>query len=368
MKKFIAFLLAGTMILAMAGCGNSTAEVSTTEDGLYEFKLEGSEYIELGEYKGLTVEKAMSKVTDAEVEESIAMLAEDSIEYVDVKDRKEIQDDDYVTANIDCSIEGKHNDDYSDEGVEFQIGSGDYDFGDGCNLEAALIGAEIGKTVKVEGTFGDDFYDEDVAGKKASFTIKVTSIQEEVMPAIDDDFVRKNTEYKSLEECREATRKDLEENYDYDNQQDMYNDLINMIMDNCTQKKEFPKDLIDKEVKNLEASNEEWASYFGMTAEEYIEEYYGMSLEEYAQYSMKNDCVMQLLKKEENISISDEEFDQLLDQYMQDYGFENKESVFAENSKESLLEEFEYNKLMEKLVSYSKVVEVEPSVEEEVED
>lgn len=368
MKKLIAFLLAGTMVLSIAGCGKGATEVSTAEDGSYDIQLEGSEYFELGEYKGLTVEKARVEVSDAEVEESISMLAEESIDYVEVTDRKDVREDDYVVADIDCAIEGEHNDDYSDEEVEFQIGSGDYKFGEDCDLEAALIGAKIGKKITVDGTFGDDFYDEEVAGKKASFDITVTRIEKEIMPKIDDEFIKNNTDYKSLEECREATRKELEENYEYDNKQDMYNTLINQIMDNCTQKKEFPEELVNKEIKNIQASNEEWAAYFGMTAEEYIEEYYGMDLEAYAQYTMKNDCVMQLLRKAENIAVSDADYEKLLDEFVAEYGYENKETVLSEYTKEELVEEFEYNQLMEKLESYCKIVEVDPPAEEEFEE
>ena len=81
-------------------------------------KLNASEYVKLGQYKGLTIKGASTKVTDQDVEDQVNELAQDNASYEEIKDRKTVQKDDYLNVDYTTTINGKENSDYSDSNLE----------------------------------------------------------------------------------------------------------------------------------------------------------------------------------------------------------------------------------------------------------
>lgn len=72
-------------------------------------KLNASEYVKLGQYKGLTIKGASTKVTDQDVEDQVNELAQDNASYEEIKDRKTVQKDDYLNVDYTTTINGKEN-------------------------------------------------------------------------------------------------------------------------------------------------------------------------------------------------------------------------------------------------------------------
>ena len=189
--------------------------------------------------------------------------------------------------------------------------------------------------------------------------VTVNAIEEEVIPELTDAFIKENTDCDTLEEYKKQTRKELEESYAAEAEQTLQDTLWEKIIENCKQKKEFPQAIIEQEVKNQTIANEEMAGYFGMKVEEFFSEYYGMSMEDYAKDRLKMQCVQDLLMKEENLSITEEEYETELQKYVDDYGYESTDELLETYTEEELRGEMLYNKLMSILMNYTNVVEGE---------
>lgn len=362
MKKFISIAAVLTAVCMLGGCGSSgdkAAEATTesTASQIVPIEIDAEKYVELGEYKGLTIEGASTEVTDEEVEEQVQSLAEDYVEYEKITDRDTVQDEDYVNIDYTCTIDGETNDSYSDVDIDTQIGSGEFSLGDGFEFEENLVGAKVGEPVKMELTFPEDYDDTDVAGKKCTMEVTVNAIEKEVIPELNDAFIKENTDCNTVDEYREQTRKELEESVQEEAQQTNEETMWETVVSNCKQIKEFPQDIIDQEVANLTVENEEWASYFGMDVEEFIEEYYAMSMEEYAKDSLKRQCVQDLLVKEENLSVTDEEYEAEIETYINDYGYEDEDEIMEYYTEDEIRSELLLYKLLDKLMSYTTVTE-----------
>lgn len=365
MRKFVAAAMFGAALLALGGCGNSKSdapEATTGADGetaqIQQIDLDAGEYLELGEYKGLTVEKTPVEVTDEEVEEQVQLLAEDYAEYKDITDRDTVQKKDYVNMDYSCTIDGTVSEDYSETDVDIQIGDGDYNIEGLLDLDAELTGKKVGDTFTITFTFPEDYEDDtEVAGKECVMEVTVNKIEEEVLPEINDAFIKENTECDTVEEYRQQTRQELEDSYNSEAEQTAQDDLWNMIVQNCTQKKEFPQEIIDQEVANLTAENEELASYFGVGAEEFVEEYYGITMEEYAQETLVSQCVQDLLVKAEGLTVSDEEYQNEIQIFIDEYGFEDEAEIMEYYTEDEIRSDILYTKLMETLMSENNVVE-----------
>ena len=370
MRKFISAAILAAALLALGGCGNSkdnapeatTAAESQTGQS-QTINIDAGEYVQLGEYKGLTVERTPVEVTDEEVEEQVQLLAEDYAEYKEITDRDTVQENDYVNMDYTCTIDGTASEDYSETDVDTQIGAQEYSVDGAFDLDKELTGAKVGDTVTINFTFPDDYDDTEVAGKDCVMEVKVNSIEEEVLPEITDEFISENTDCKTVDEYREQTRQELEDSYNSEAEQAVQDDLWNMIVENCTQLKDFPQDIIDQEVANLTAENEEWAGYFGMEVEDFIEEYYGLSLEDYAQETLMNQYVQDLLVEAEGLTVTDEEYQAEIQTYIDDYGYEDEEEIMEYYTEDEIRSDLLYSKLMTNLLNYTNVVESSTSSE-----
>ena len=364
MKKFISIAAVLTAVCLLGGCGSSgeKAAEATTESETAQIvpvEVDAEEYVELGEYKGITIEGASAEVTDEEVEEEIQNLVLDYVEYQEITDRDTVKDEDFVNIDYTCTIDGEENDSYSDTDIDTQIGSGEFTLGEGFEFEENLVGAKVGEPVKMELTFPEDYDDTDVAGKKCTMEVTVNAIEEEVVPELTDAFVKENTDCDTVEEYKKQTRKELEESAQIEAQDTNEQNMWEQVVANCKQIKEFPQDIVDQEVANLTAENEEWASYFGMDVEEFIEEYYAMSLEEYAKDTLKKQCVQDLLVKAENLSVTDQEYKDEIQIYIDDYGYEDEDEILEYYTEDEIRNELLMYKLLDKLMSYTTIKEAQ---------
>lgn len=362
MRKFISVTVLAVALCMLGGCGSSKdkAAEATTEGAATEVvpvEMNAADYVELGEYKGLTIEGASTKVTDEEVEEEVQYLAEDYTEYKEVKNRDKVKDGDYVNIDYTCTIDGELADEYSDTEIDTQIGSGEYSLGEGFDFEERLIGAKVGETVKMDLTFPEDYDDTEVAGKACTMEVTVNAIEKEVVPELTDAFIKENTDCNTLDEYREQVRQELEDTYRSEAEQTNQDTLWEAIMNNCTQKKEFSEDMVAQEMSNVTLENEEWAGYFDMDVEEFIQEYYAMTVEEYAKDSLKRQCVQDLLVEAEGIEISDEEFDAEIQTYIDEYGYEDKDEILQYYTEDEIRSDMMYTKLMTKLLAETTVTE-----------
>ena len=138
--------------------------------------------VELGEYKGLKVDKISTEVTDEEVDQEIERERERNARTVEVTDRA-VQDKDQVVLDFEGFVDGEAFDGGKGENYPLTIGSGSFIPG----FEEQLIGAEIGKEVEVNVTFPEDYQAKDLAGKAAVFKCTVHEIKVKELPEPDDE-------------------------------------------------------------------------------------------------------------------------------------------------------------------------------------
>ena len=117
-------------------------------------KLNASEYVKLGQYKGLTIKGASTKVTNQDVEDKVSELAQDYIEYKEITKRDTVQKDDYLNVDYTTTVDGKKSDDYSDSNLDIHLGDGSLNVDEDVDVDDKLIGAKVGDVVDVEAPDG----------------------------------------------------------------------------------------------------------------------------------------------------------------------------------------------------------------------
>ncbi|SDN13162.1 trigger factor [Vreelandella arcis] len=141
--------------------------------------------VELASIEGTEVERPVVEVTDADVDEMIATLRKQNAAWEEVDAAAE--DGDQVTIDFQGYIGDEPFEGGSAEGHELVIGSNSFIPG----FEEQLIGAKAGddKTIKV--TFPDDYQAEHLAGKEASFQVKVHKVSRQSLPEVDAEFIER---------------------------------------------------------------------------------------------------------------------------------------------------------------------------------
>ena len=314
-------------------------------------EYDASEYVTLGEYKDLTVEVTPVEVTDEQVMDKIASetkqtLTEGTVESGD-------------TVNIDYvgKIDGEEFDGGSAEGYDLEIGS--CTFIDG--FEDGIIGMQVGDTKDLELKFPEDYHSTDLAGKDVVFTVTVNSISR--VPELTDEVADSVVEGMTAEAYQESVRQDLEDQAKESQKTEAEQKLLQAVYENATIDG-YPEENLQYTIKRAKDYYEWLASMYGMSLDDYLKNY-GMTQDEFneqiqpvAEEALGEEMTLLAIAKEENIEVSDEEYEAGLARYAEAQGMDdpsNLEEAYGENYiKNSLLQE----KVLEFLYENATIEEV----------
>lgn len=321
MKKRIgAFLLAGVMLLSMTGCGNSKGK-------------EYSKYVELGEYKGIEYTKTVAEVTDDDVQAEIDTFLEGLTEKEEVTGRA-IKDGDIVNIDFVGSMDG----------TEFEGGyASDHDLTIGSNsfidgFEDGLIGHEIGEEVTLDLVFPDPYEtNPDYAGKDVTFVVTINSISVNKIPELTDALVKENTDYDTIDAYKASVRENLQAENETNAQAQVKSDIFNQIVKNSKvngYNEEEVKKLVDEEFEGFKETASSYESY-GYSYEDVLkangyenEEQLKEGITEYVENYLMQKMILYMIADKEGITVTSEETDKMVEEYMTTYQVENKEEVY----------------------------------------
>ena len=160
--------------------------------------------VTLGEYKGVSVKKETTVVSDVEVDARVEEERNKQATEIQVEDRAVVEGD---TVNLDYAgtVDGVAFAGGTAQDQTLKIGSGSFIPG----FEEQMIGMNIGEEKDLQVTFPEKYHAEELAGKAAVFHVKVNSITETQLPALDDDFAKDISEFDTLEEYKADIRAKL---------------------------------------------------------------------------------------------------------------------------------------------------------------
>ena len=161
--------------------------------------------VELGEYKGVEIEKVSAEVTEEDVAAEIKKVQEQNSREVTVD--RPAKNGDTVMIDYEGSVNGELFDGGSAEGYGLVLGSNSFIPG----FEDQLVGASAGSDVDVHVTFPEAYHAEDLAGKEALFKVKVHEVKAKEYPIVDDEFAQDVSDFDTLDEYKEDLKKSLAE-------------------------------------------------------------------------------------------------------------------------------------------------------------
>jgi len=261
---------------------------------------------ELGDYKGLSVEKKAVEITDKEVSEAIDDLRKRAAKMVVVKDAI-IEKGDFAIIDFAGTVDGKPFSGGEGKGYPLEVGSGSFIPG----FEEQLIGLKAGESTDVDVTFPETYFVKELANKEAVFKVNVQDVKRKEMPELNDEFVVANSDSKSVEELKSTLKERLQKSAEQQAQVECERALVMQAVENA--KFEVPEimveDRISRMVDELQMSLESrkmnmdmYMKYTGQDMAKIRENQKVTALE-----NVKTDLVLDAIAKAENIQISEEE-------------------------------------------------------------
>src|SRR5499427_2596175 len=218
-------------------------------DLAYKLALEILPQIELGDFKGIKLERPVAEVTDAEVEEALGKIAEQNRPYAAKGEGAKVEQGDRAVIDFSGRVDGAPFEGGTGGDVGVNIGSGSFIPG----FEDQLIGMGIGETRLVKLTFPVNYANGQLAGKAAEFDVTVKSIETPGTLAIDDALA-KSLGLDSLDKVKQAVRTRLQQEHAQLTRQKVKRQLLDRLDE--MHKFALPPTLAEDEFKNVWATVE----------------------------------------------------------------------------------------------------------------
>ena len=276
--------------------------------------------VKLGQYKGLKVEKTVIPVSDELIEAELMNMQERNARLVSVSDRAAQLDD---TANIDFEgfADGVAFEGGKGEGFDLLLGSGQFIPG----FEEQIVGHNIGDEFDVEVTFPTEYHAEDLAGKPAVFKTKLNAIKVKELPVIDDEFAKDVSEFDTLEELKANIKEVKGEEADRAAELDMENKLVSHVVEGM--EANIPEAMYETRVDDMVNDFANRLSQQGLSIELYLQytqmdmESFRKTFREQAEEQVKIRLALEAVVKAEDITASDEEYEEELMKAATAYNF-----------------------------------------------
>ena len=310
--------------------------MSEADGAVLKVKVAVKPEVTLGEYAGLNVTKKVKTVEESQVEAELKRMQDRNGRML----TREGAAEDGDTADIDFEgfVDGTAFEGGKAEHYSLVLGSHSFIPG----FEEQVVGHAAGEEFDVNVKFPEEYQASELAGKDATFKIKLHEVKYKELPNLDDDFAMDVSEYDTLEELKNSIRKGIEDNNEKMADQQVENDLIEMVVNNMTA--EIPQAMYDERIEELVQDFQYRISQQGLKLEQYLQ-YMGMNMDQFkaqfaeqAEKQVKMRLAMEATVAKEGIAASDEEFDKEVQRIADAYKMEadkvrsivNEEAVKAD--------------------------------------
>jgi len=324
--------------------------------------------VKLGEYKGLEYTAYTVEVTDEEVDQEMEAARKKNGRTVEVTDRA-AQDGDKVYINFDGYVDGKQFEGGKAENYGLVLGS--HSFID--TFEDQIVGHNVGDSFDVNVTFPDSYASKELEGKPAVFKVDLISIEQTILPELDDEFASEVSDFETLAEYKDDVRKTIEKRKTNDAEAKAKDELLQKAGDNAEMI--IPDAMVNEQARTLARQMAMNMQNYGISMDQYLqmlgqtEDQFVATQRPYAVKTIKGRLTLEAIAEAEGLLATDEDVEEQMNEMAKAYNMDVakiKEAISAEEM-EDLKHDIAANKAADFLLKNGVAVEApeEPAAEEE---
>ncbi|NNG67692.1 trigger factor [Caldanaerobacter subterraneus] len=316
--------------------------------------------VELGEYKGIEIEKIEYDVYDGDVEYELEKLRQQNARIIPVEGRPAEQGD-IAVIDFEGYIDDKPFEGGKGENYELELGSNTFVPG----FEDQIIGHNVGETFDVTVTFPEDYRVEELKGKTAVFKVTLKALNKKELPELDDEFAKDVSEFETLEELKQDIRKKLEEKNKREAENEMKEKAVMKVVENA--KVDIPDVMVERQIDlslrdldyNLRLQGLDLNTYLSITGKTIQD--LRKEMWEGALNRVKTQLVIDKIAKVENIEATEEELENKLKELAESYrvNLEEFKKSLTESQINGIKEDIAYYKTIDFIFNQCKIVSKE---------
>ena len=322
---------------------------SIGEDGVeLEFVITTMPEVEIKKYKGLKIKKEEAKITKEEIDHEINHLLGKYSELV-VKEFGEVEAGNIAVIDFEGFKNNNPFEGGKGENYPLEIGSKTFVPG----FEEQLIGMKKDEEKDIKLTFPENYHVEDLKNQEVVFKVKVNEIKEKVTRELDEEFF----EDLGLEgiTSEDTLRKEIEKNIKANKQHELEEKYIDEILAKIAEQTttEIPEEIKEEEIKHMIKKFEEQVRMQGLSLEAFFEitksteEDLRNQLQPEAEKHIIYRFIIDKIKKEEKIEVSEKEANEEADELCKRYEMDKNEFLSMYGGIEMLKYELEVRKVIE---------------------
>lgn len=275
------------------------------KDVVFEATVTKKPTVILGEYKGIKAAKDAAVVSDEDISKELANLQKQHAKLTVAPEGTELGNDDFAVIDFKGSVDGVPFEGGEGKSYPLQIGSGSFIPG----FEEQLIGCKAGDEKEVTVTFPEDYFEKNLAGKKAVFAVKVNDVKRSELPAINDEFAKEAGKFDSVDELKADIRKRLESRASLQALEKFNGEVLKAVVDNA--ETDIPQVMIDDKIDQMieELSMKLETQRMNLDAYlKYMNQDMDKLKEQYAtpaKENVKMDLVLEAVSNAEDIKVND---------------------------------------------------------------
>lgn len=258
---------------------------------------------ELGEYKGLHVEKKEVEVTDEQVDAQIKGMMGRDAKMVVAEEGAVIEKGDFAIIDFAGTVDGEPFSGGEGKGYPLEVGSNSFIPG----FEDQLVGLSKGDSTDVEVTFPEDYFVKDLAGKEAIFKVNIQDVKRKELPELNDEYVASKTDFKTVEELRANYKERMQKAAEANAKAEYEHELIDLAVANA--KFSVPEIMIEDKISQMVEEMKMSLESRKMSLDMYMQ-YTGLDMAKIrenqrpvAEENVKTDLVLDAIAKAEDIQV-----------------------------------------------------------------
>ena len=203
------------------------------------------------------------EVTEDEIKLELEKIANSRVKLVTVA--RAAQNNDSVEIDFEVLMEGVPIENGTSKKHPMILGRGVFIPG----FEENLVGMKEGESKEFELEFPKDYFKKDLAGRKATFKVKMNLVQERQTPEVNDDLAKSLGKFENLEEFKKNIKEGMEHEEEHRQSDQKQREYIERIIENS--KTELPDVLVERELGKMLEEFEYQIQTMGMNLDQYLE-------------------------------------------------------------------------------------------------
>ena len=329
-------------------------QIEKGKDLIFTAVFQTKPEVELGKYKGIEIPKIEYTVSDEDINHELGHMQEHNSRLISVEDRP-VEKGDIAVIDFEGFVDGVAFEGGKAENHELEIGSNTFIPG----FEDQIIGMKIDEEKDINVKFPDEYFSKDLAGKDATFKVKLHEIKKKELPELDDEFAKDVSEFDTLEELKKSIKDKIEKDNEQKQKYETEDAVIKAVCENI--KVDIPSGMIESETEDMLKNIETRLSYQGLkldqylqimgkTAEEVKKEYEPQAIE-----AVKSRLMLEAVVKAEKIEATEDEIVEKVKEMAKNYGKSDEELLKNENLRNYIKSGIETEKALDFLVKNAKM-------------